>query len=292
MTTRQGGHPGAEEICDGVDNDCDSEVDEDGGGPWFVDGDGDGWGDADLGGLPGCEQPPGYASEPGDCDDANAEIHPGAAERCDGLDNDCDGSFDEDLTEIWYADADGDGWGNAEFELVSCDPSSGWVQDATDCDDTDGSVYPGAVESCDGLDNDCDGDIDDDDAGLSGAFTWYLDQDDDSYGLDSATLEACGQPSGYAAQGGDCCSRPLRRRGALRWASGLAGEPSASRSTGAGCTSCRLGAPCAMATTCMLASERLDETAPAWSGSACTSHGPRWGESAWKNSPMAPSSCG
>jgi len=89
-----------------------------------------------------------------------------------------------------------------------------------------------------------------------------------------------------------CCSRPLRRRGALRWASGLAGEPSASRSTGAGSTSCRRAVRSATATTCTLVSERLGGTVPAWSGSAGTSRGLRWVGSVSKNSPMAPSSYG
>ena len=148
--------PGAEEICDGLDDDCDGAVPDD-----EVDGDGDGHlacaecDDADAGTYPGApELCDGLDNDcdgavPGDevdgdgdgflacaeCDDADATAYPGAAELCDGVDNDCDGAVPVDET-----DGDGDGF-------LAC----------AECDDGDASTFPGAAELCDGEDNDCDG---------------------------------------------------------------------------------------------------------------------------------------
>lgn len=114
----------------------------------------------------------GYSTGTGaddDCDDANADIHPGSDELCDGVDNDCDGVID-DADELafltWYPDTDGDGFGDDEAAgVTSCeDPttsSGSYVSNALDCDDADANVHPGAEEvPCDGTDNDCDGEVD------------------------------------------------------------------------------------------------------------------------------------
>ncbi len=152
------------------------------------DADGDGYDDDSCGGD--------------DCDDSDSSIHPGAAEVCDGVDNDCDGSIDEGVTKKYYADDDGDGYGDASTSITDCSARSGYVNNSTDCDDTDSSIYPGATEYCDGVDNDCDGSIDESDA--VDPTTWYRDADGDSYGDASVGYRSCDAPSGYIADKTDC----------------------------------------------------------------------------------------
>ena len=89
-------------------------------------------------------------------------VYPGAAETCDGIDNDCDGDVDEDLNRVYYIDNDGDGYGDETNSVEACEAPSGAVSDATDCDDAEAGIHPGATESCDDLDNDCDGSVDED----------------------------------------------------------------------------------------------------------------------------------
>jgi hypothetical protein len=101
----------------------------------------------------------GYTEDGGDCDDTNALINPEATELCDGIDNDCDGEVDEGVGNTWYADTDSDGYGGS-ITLQSCSQPDGYVSISGDCDDTDASIYPGAEEVFDGVDNDCDGQVD------------------------------------------------------------------------------------------------------------------------------------
>ena len=193
-------NPDAGEVCDDVDNDCDGLIDGDDdsvdastGSTFYADGDSDGYGDAsvstescstptgyvdnaddcddasssinpetvwygdqdgdgygsDVYTTVSCEPVDGYAVEGGDCDDFDAAFNPGAEEACNGWDDNCDGAVPEDET-----DDDADGY-------VECE---GWVGDegiwSGDCDDTNDTIYLGATETCDGVDNDCDTVID------------------------------------------------------------------------------------------------------------------------------------
>ncbi len=200
-------NPDATEICDGVDNDCDGTVDEDDASDastWYADSDGDGYGDPGST-TTACSQPSGYVADDTDCDDGVASTYPGATEYCDGVDNDCDGTTDEDDAadaSTWYADSDGDGFGDSTDSTQQCYQPSGYVSDGTDCDDGAASVYPGADEYCNGIDDDCDGLVDE--GTPVDVQTWYADLDGDGYGDAGSTVIACTQPSGYVLTDTDC----------------------------------------------------------------------------------------
>ena len=134
------------------------------GASYYLDQDADGYGTSDPAYLVirDCALPMGYASVSGDCDDFRASVHPGAPELCDGVDNNCDGRIDENLTnQIYCEDKDGDGHGVPSGAMqMGCAPSSGFGDCGGDCSDTDPTVYPGAPELCDRLDNNCDGRVD------------------------------------------------------------------------------------------------------------------------------------
>jgi hypothetical protein len=202
-------NPGATELCNGIDDDCDGAVDEDDAldaPTWYADGDGDGFGET-ASATRACVAPSGTIPEPGDCDDADPSVHPGASELCNVIDDDCDGVVDEDDAldaPTWYADADGDGYGSLGASTRACRQPSGYTAASTDCDDGNPAVNPAAAEVCNSLDDDCDALVDDDDGSLTGAPTWYLDDDLDGYGDPADTITACAEPSGYIEIDGDC----------------------------------------------------------------------------------------
>ena len=151
-------HPGAEDVCDGIDNNCNDEVDEGSIKTFYGDKDGDDYG-VDTTSTQACLQPEGYSELAGDCDDSDTAIHPDAEEGCNGKDNNCDGEAEPKTSSIWYVDADLDGYGNQPTE--ACQQPSGTVSISGDCNDNNGAVHPGAQEFCDGIDNNCNGDTDD-----------------------------------------------------------------------------------------------------------------------------------
>ena len=145
----------SDETCNALDDNCDGRTDEEdalGCTPYYVDGDNDGFGAGDARCLCAPEAP--YVIEDaGDCRDDKAKVHPGADELCDGLDNDCNSQTDEGGVCVEpCVDNDNDGFGVGP----GCTGQP-------DCDDTKAKVYPNAPEKCDGLDNDCDTQTDEDD---------------------------------------------------------------------------------------------------------------------------------
>ena len=166
---------------------------------FYADLDGDGYGNTEDE-VQACDLQAPYVSIDGDCDDADADIFPGAAERCNGLDDSCDGSVDEGLEGTFYTDEDQDGFGVDPVE--GCD-GSGLASTDGDCVDTDATIHPDAVEVCDGIDNDCDELVDDDDDSLDmgSATTWYEDADGDGFPVETSNqVLSCVQPSGYAPE--------------------------------------------------------------------------------------------
>jgi len=159
-------HPGAPESCtSNVDYNCD-------GSTQYADKDGDG--------VPACQ----------DCNDNNPSSKPGAAEICDGEDNDCDGLVDEGNP----------GGGASCTSGLPGDCSAGTTVCTSGHVVCSATVRPGQrAESCDGRDNDCDGFVDN---GVKRAF--FRDADGDGYGNPAARVDACTAPAGYVANSADC----------------------------------------------------------------------------------------
>ncbi len=205
--------PGAAELCDGVDNNCDEQIDNDVAYvDWYPDGDGDGYGDESGTPVNDCAVVAGHASAIGDCDDADDTIHPNAVELCNGIDEDCDSVVPSDET-----DDDGDGYvectwvgesgtqGDDDDSAGDDDDSAGddddsasgdddaWVIGGDDCDDAEPARNPGAAEICDGLDNDCDNTIpaDELDGDADGESPCAGDCDDNDIDIYSTADELC-----------------------------------------------------------------------------------------------------
>jgi hypothetical protein len=192
---------GATEICNGRDDDCDGAVDEGALLTFYRDRDGDSHGDDDETVME-CSQPTGYAARGGDCADdpfveptAN-DIHPGADEICDDIDNDCDGAIDEELTcgctlgvdtsRACGFDPSLDGIGNCRLGTQMCVSPGTWTPCA--------GAIPPTAEVCNGDDDDCDGTSDE---GV--LVTCWADPDRDGFAARGAmTLRQCPPcPSGY-----------------------------------------------------------------------------------------------
>ena len=191
-------HPGADEVCNGVDDDCDDQIDEDAKITFYRDYDEDGYGDpADT--AEACSAPDGYVADDQDCDDILGSVHPGAEEVCNGIDDNCDDQIDEGVKTQYFRDYDTDGHGDPNTSTQACSPPAGYVLDNSDCNDYSKPVHPGAAETCNGIDDNCDDQIDE---GVKN--TYYRDYDTDGYGNPNNPMEACSTPRGYVSDDTDC----------------------------------------------------------------------------------------
>ena len=208
---------------DGVSRDVDCDDTDDGTGVpaiWYADTDGDGFGEA-LATREACAAPTGYVANGTDCDDTDGAVFPGAAEVCNDIDDDCDGLLDDDDDSLsgslgeFVADSDGDGAfpsrADAADVVFACSTPPGLARlpiapEAADCDDDDDTVFPAAPERCDGIDNDCNEQIDDGVSPLEdGAEPFLPDGDADGWpGSDDPadTAYFCGLegPLGWVAE--------------------------------------------------------------------------------------------
>lgn len=186
-------NPAAVEACNGRDDDCDGLLD------------------------PGCDctvgstRPCGLAI--GECM-MGTQICVGGTwggcdgrgpttEVCNGLDDDCDGMMDEGVLVRMFLDADGDAWGDPGLAMNVCPGAVGYAGMAGDCDDDDPSINPAAIEICGGVDENCNGSVDE--TGAVGEVTFYRDADGDGHGsASSGVTMACSAPAGYSALDDDC----------------------------------------------------------------------------------------
>lgn len=200
-------NPGVSEVCDGVDNNCSGFIDD--GLPIFIyfrDNDNDGYGDFNNI-LDTClnAPPASYVLNSLDCDDNNEFVNPAATEVCDDIDNNCSGIINDGLQIFtYYRDVDIDGYGDGGNSIDTCLLAApiGYVTNDLDCNDNDDTFNPDIPETCDGLDNDCNGLIDD---GLE-IFTYYRDNDNDNYGDAASAIDTCQNfaPMGYVDNDLDC----------------------------------------------------------------------------------------
>ncbi len=196
-------NPAANEICNGLDDNCNGQIDENVLLPFYRDADGDGYGNPAVSKL-ACSAPMGYVSNNTDCNDLNGSIHPAETEICNGIDDNCNGLTDDSDPEIsgqssWFEDSDGDGYGNPNSIRLSCNQPGGFVIDNTDCNDDNVNVYPQSTEICNGIDDNCDGLIDE-----NVILTIFQDADGDGFGNPNMAAHACTITAGYVANNNDC----------------------------------------------------------------------------------------
>ena len=191
-------NPGVAEICNGIDDNCAGGIDEGVTTTYYADADGDFYGDAGTSVI-ACSSPSGYVTDNTDCNDADAAVNPGITEVCNTVDDDCDGTADEGLTTVYFADADGDTFGDNGASVAACSMPVGYVENNSDCNDANAAIFPGATEVCNGLDDDCNALSDE---GLTFLF-YYPDTDADGYG-GSGGVYSCEAIAGYVTNTGDC----------------------------------------------------------------------------------------
>ncbi|MBK9454876.1 MAG: T9SS type A sorting domain-containing protein [Bacteroidetes bacterium] len=167
---------------------------------FYADSDEDGYGDL-LNDSLSCNLPIGYVGDSTDCNDDNPLIYPSAEDICNAIDDNCNGLTDEDATFVTYfADIDGDTFGDILNDSTACNGLIGYVLDNTDCNDTNNAIYPGATELCNYLDDDCDGITDDNVTFLQS----FIDADNDNFGNPDFDSIACEIPPGYVLSNTDC----------------------------------------------------------------------------------------
>ena len=203
-------YPGAPETCNGQDDSCDGEIDEGVLNTFYLDLDGDSFGNA-LQSVMACSAQPGTVSDSSDCDDTDPLVNPNAAEYCNLRDDDCDGQEDEDSVDatMFYIDSDGDGRGEPSQTLLACPIFDGVSQAPDgysfyddDCDDNDASRAPNLPELCStSIDENCDEDTV---LGAVDVTTFYADTDSDGQGNPLFTVDVCAAPYGYVANSDDC----------------------------------------------------------------------------------------
>lgn len=188
-------NPGASEICNLVDDNCDGSIDEGVKTTFYRDRDVDGQGDLTTT-TAACTAPGGYVANSLDCDDFCVTCYDGGTEVCDGEDNDCDSSFDEPSAvdaPTWYHDGDVDGYGDPGDSQKACSQPVGYIANNTDCDDGDSARRPGHAELCDDKDNDC-----------TGATAVDVGCNDDGDPYCDASMTVVGTPAICPSGWGDC----------------------------------------------------------------------------------------
>ncbi|MBK8667991.1 MAG: putative metal-binding motif-containing protein [Saprospiraceae bacterium] len=209
---------------------------------WYRDADGDGYGNPANLTIAGA-QPTGFVSNNRDCDDGNASTNPDSSEVCNnGIDENCSGKADDGdngdddydgvkncedcepndptFPRFYYADLDGDGFGNVSMNVISCNLPNGYVINNMDCDDNNANIFPDNIEIADGKDNNCNGHQDEgfpdrdndgvvdiiDCAPLNPYFPtfYYIDADADGFGDYNKPVRLCFLEAGYSENGWDC----------------------------------------------------------------------------------------
>ncbi len=200
--------PGALEVCNGKDDNCDNVTDPQGSTgctQFYPDVDKDTYG-AKVSAQCLCKSTGTWtATKTGDCDDGNGKINPAAKEICNKLDDNCNTQVDEGLIKTYYKDNDGDGYGSVST-LQDCAAVTGYVEKSGDCNDYNKAIHPAAKELCNGTDDDCNGFIDD----KLPLANIYTDVDGDGFGSKNAKVQkhcltATGEaPLGYSTTNDDC----------------------------------------------------------------------------------------
>ncbi len=203
-------NPGMVEACNSMDDDCDAKTDEIGAlgcNLYYADLDSDNYGNpSDSACL--CKADAGHsATTPGDCNDTEAAVNPKGKEICDNIDNNCNNISDEVGAEgctVFYADLDGDGAGDPAQKACMCGKTAPYTSDnSKDCDDKNPKVFAGQTESCNGLDDNCNSQIDEEDS--TGCAKYWSDNDGDSFGVSGATKCLCAPAKPWSAiKEGDC----------------------------------------------------------------------------------------